>query len=318
MKKTLSAKDFVVKGNTLIEARYRLNIQESNVILWLLNQIKPNDEDFKSHKMNIAEFAAMIGFETTNQYSKLRLVTKGLMRRILEINISEEETLQVAWLSSASYHHKKGYVSLCFDPKLKPYLLQLKEQFTKIDLIDTLQLKSIYSRRIFELLLQYLSIGKREMSIGQLRDFCGLEEDEYKLYGHLKSRVIDQAMQEINAKTEYEVNYDEIKDSRKVENLKWSIKKKSHFEKLQGEKEIIIKKEFRSENQIIDRLIGYGFSKNQAKKMIEFHGNETVSDAIKSVDIQVSRGNPEHPEAMMRAAIKEGYKPDVYKKKISK
>ena len=76
MKKSLNAKDFVVKDNALIEARYRLNIQESNVILWLLNQIKPTDEDFKTHKMNIVEFAAMVGYETTNQYSKLRLVTK--------------------------------------------------------------------------------------------------------------------------------------------------------------------------------------------------------------------------------------------------
>ncbi len=315
MKKLLNAKNFVIKDNALIEARYRLNIQESNVILWLLNQIKPTDEDFKTHKMDIVEFAAMVGLDVNSQYSKLYLVTEGLMRRILKIKISEEETLQVAWLSSARYHHKKGYVSLEFSPSLKPYLLQLKEQFTKIDLIDTLNLKSIYSRRVFELLLQYLSIGKREMSVGQLREFCGLEAEEYKLYGHLKSRVIDQAKQEINAKTEYEVHYDEVKNSRKVENLKWTIKKKSHFEKFQSEKENIIKKEFRSENQMIDRLMGYGFSKNQAKKMIEFHGNETVSNAIKSVDIQVSRGNPEHPEAMMRAAIKEGYKPDVYKKK---
>ena len=241
------------------------------------------------------------------------------MRRILEIYIPEEdEYLQIAWFSSVRYHNKKGFVSLRFDPDLKPYLLQLKGQFTKIDLIDTLHLKSIYSRRIFELLLQYLSIGKREISVEKLRDWCGLEKNEYPLYGDIKKRVIEHAKQEINTKTEYEVHYDEVKNSRKVESLKWTIKKKTHFEKLQIEKEIIIKKEFRSENQMIDRLMGYGFSKNQAKKMIELYGQERISDAIKSVDIQVSRGNPEHPEAMMRAAIKEGYKPDVYKRKNSK
>jgi plasmid replication initiation protein len=126
---------YVVKSNSLVEARYRLSLQESKIILWLLTQIRHDDEDFKSHQMTISEFSKMIGVEVDNQYGKIREVTKSLMRRVLEIYEPEKNSfLQVSWLSSARYEGKKGIVSLEFSPQLKPYLLKLKSHFTKLDI----------------------------------------------------------------------------------------------------------------------------------------------------------------------------------------
>lgn len=61
MPQSVSVKEnqFIVKSNALIEARYRLTLQEARIILWLLIQIHPDDEDFKEHKMNIKDFANM-------------------------------------------------------------------------------------------------------------------------------------------------------------------------------------------------------------------------------------------------------------------
>ena len=216
---------YIVKSNSLVEARYRLSLQESKIILWLLTQIRPDDEDFKSHQMTISEFSKMIGVEVDNQYSKLRDVTQNLMRRILNIYEPEKnEWLQVAWLSSARYQGKKGIVILKFDPELKPYLLQLKSHFTKLDIVDTMKLKSVHSIRMFELLLQYLTIGNRKMTLEDLRAWCGIQKDEYNLYADVKRYVINRAKTEITAKTEYEIDYQEIKESRKVVAIQWTIK----------------------------------------------------------------------------------------------
>ena len=112
MAKKKAIKNYVIKSNSLIEARYRLSLQESHVVLWLLTQIKPDDEDFKPHTMKISEFSRMIGVEADNQYSKLRFVTRSLMRRVLEIYDSEQqEWLQIAWLSSTRYQQKKALSS---------------------------------------------------------------------------------------------------------------------------------------------------------------------------------------------------------------
>lgn len=311
--KQLNEHSFVIKSNALIEARYRLSLQESHVVLWLLTKIQPDDEDFKLHKLKIDEFSSMVGLKADGQYGELQKITENLMRRILRINQPETNgTLQVAWLSSARYQNSKGYVLLEFSPQLKPYLLQLKNQFTKIDIVDTLRLKSIYSLRIFELLVQYESIGKRTITIENLRSWCGLSTDEYPFYADVKRRIIERARVEINAKTEYEVSYKEIKESRKVIEVEWTIKKKTYFEKNQIEKATIIENELRSENAIIQQFSEYGFTNYHSKKIIKSNDQETLINAIKSVDIQVSRGKAKNPKAMLIKAIQEKWHPEKY------
>ena len=60
-------------------------------------------------------------------------------------------------------------VDLCFDPKLKPYLLQLKDQFTSIALQYAIQLKSLYAIRIYELLKQYQRLKQRTLGLSNPR-----------------------------------------------------------------------------------------------------------------------------------------------------
>jgi len=317
--KQLKSGQFIVKSNTLIEARYRLSIQESYVIFWLLTQISPDDEDFKVHRLRVEDFAEIIQVNVGNRYSELRKITKHLMQRVMEIySPDEDKTIQVSWLSSTEYEHKKGYVSLRFDPALKPYLLQLSGHFTKIDIVDVLKLKSIHSVRIFELLLQYISIGNRKINIGELRSYCGIEKEEYAGYGMLKRKVIERAKTEINEKTGYEIDYEEIKESRKVAEIKWTIQKKTHFEKGQAEKAELITKELRSKNVLVDELMEYGFSKIAANRILKNNQESNVANAIKAVDLQVQKGKAKNPKAMLETAIKEGWHPEKYRDKPPK
>jgi len=231
MEPSKSKNNLVIKSNALIEARYRLSLQEQHIILWLLTQIKPEDEELKIHSMQIKDFAKMLDIDLGNQYKELRKVTMRLIQRGLSIyEPNLEEWLQVTWLNSVRYVKKLGVIELGFSDKLKPYLLQLKRCFTKINISSSLKFKSIYAVRLFELLVQYDSIGKRKTTIEDLRLWCGIEENEYIDYFDLKRKVINRAKSEINAKTDYEIDYKEIKQSRKVVEIEWTIKNKTEQE----------------------------------------------------------------------------------------
>ena len=310
--------DLVVQSNMLIEAHYRLTLQEKRLILWLIKEIDKDDTDFKKYQLKITDFAEMMELNPKTQYKELKRVTRALISRPIDIeNPETNATIQMSWLCFAHWEPKKGICSLEFHPALKPYLLQLNSHFTQIGFADFLGLKSVYSVRIFELLAQYASIGKRSMSVSYLRSWCGIQKDEYELYAHLKSRVINRAKTEINAKTEYEIDYEEIKESRKVAEIKWTIKKKTHFEKSQIEKAILITKELRSKNALIEQLIEYGFSNQAAMRILKNNQESHVSNAIKAVDIQVQRGHVKNAKAMIATAIKECWHPEKYMDKKS-
>lgn len=315
LKKT---KDLVVQGNMLIEAHYRLTLQEKRLILWLIKAIGKDDTDFKKYQLKITDFAEMMELNPKTQYKELKRVTRALITRLIEIeNPETNATIQMSWLCFAHWEPKKGICSLEFHPALKPYLLQLNCHFTQIGFADFLGLKSVYSVRIFELLVQYASIGKRSMSVSDLRSWCGIKKDEYELYAHLKSRVIDRAKAEINKKTEYEVDYEEIKESRKVSEIKWTIQKKTYFAKTQSEKVALITKELRSKNVIIEQLIEYGFSNQAATRILKNNQETDVINAIKAIDIQIQRGHVKNAKAMLTTAIKECWHPERYLNKKS-
>ena len=297
---------FVVKSNDLVEARYRLSLQESHVVLWLLTQINPEDEDFKPHHLKVADFAKMIGLRVDSQYEELQKTTLRLMQRVMKIRDPHAKKLiQVSWLSSAIYEDGKGYVSLEFSPQLKPYLLRLKSQFTKINIVDTMKLKSIHSMRVFELLLQYASVGKRRLSIDDLRSQCGIKQDEYADYFDLKRKVINRAKTEINEKTEYEIDYNEIKESRKVIAIEWTFQKRTHFEKQQLEKSVAISHELQQANSLIKELIDYGFTKQMAQKILNGHDEKIIYGALKSVEIYRAKNDVKNAKALVKTAITE-------------
>ena len=310
---SLKSGQFVVKSNDLVEARYRLSLQESHVVLWLLTQIKPDDEGFKTHQLKVEDFANMVGLRVDAQYEELKKTTLRLMQRVMQIrDPNKKKLIQVSWLSSAVYEDGKGSVALRFDPELKPYLLQLKSQFTKIDIADTMKFKSVYAVRIFELLVQHASIGKRETSIDELRDWCGIKKTEYALYADLKRDVINRAKTEINAKTDYEVDYKEIKEGRKVVALEWTIKHKTYFEKTQSEKSTILAKELRSTTAILEQLLEYGFTKQAANRLLKNHEEANIVNAIKAVEIYMIKHAVKNARALVETAIKEKWHPEKY------
>jgi plasmid replication initiation protein len=316
--------DLIVQHNHLIEARYHLTLQEKRLMCWLASQVKKTDEDFKEHELSIKDFSSLVGIEGDHLYQDLDTITHKLMQKIITIKSLEKKGFtKAALLGGAKYYEGLGIIKLSFHPYLKPYMLQLKERFTQISLGEIIGLRSVHAIRIYELLKQHEPLGKREIFLNDLRDYCGIKTGQYKRFNDFKKDVLAIAKREIDGKTDLSVDYEEIKQSRKVISIRFFIKKnpksgRTEFEKFQEEKAQIIQKEMRSENALIEEILEYGLSRVTAKKFIKENSEETVRNAIKSVNLQVERGNVKNPKAMLRVAIQERWRPDFYLSRKSK
>lgn len=153
--------ELIVQHNSLIEAHYCLTLQEKRLMCWLISQIKSTDNDFKEHVLSVKEFACLIEVKGDHLYKVLNEVTTKLMKRIIIIKGTDNKDFKkLSLLCGAEYQSNKGIIKLNFHPHLKPYILQLKEKFTRTKLVDVLSLRSIYSIRIYELLKQYETLKK--------------------------------------------------------------------------------------------------------------------------------------------------------------
>ena len=181
-------------------------------------------------------------------------------------------------------------------------------------------LRSIHSMRLYELTKQYEAIGERKILLAELRECCGVTDNQYKKFNDFKKDVLERSKKEINAKTDLLIEYEEIKTSRKVTAIKLTVKKNpnyglTEFEKVQQVKSHVMTKEMRSDSVLIQQLMEYGFSRSIAYKLIKKGTHEEISDAIKAVDLQIAKGVVKNAKAMIQTAIEEKWKPDTYRKK---
>jgi hypothetical protein len=220
-------KNLVTKSNTLIEANYKLGVVEQKIILYLASNINSKDSDFKTYTLSIKEFNRLLGLKGNPKYTELRQITKELMHKVFEVRI-DKKVIQVAWLSYVAYNESDGTIDIRFDPFLRPYLLELKREFTSYRLENVVKLKSSYAIRIYEFLKQYERLHERTFSLMDLRKMLGAE-DVYPAYGNFKQRVLIPAQTELKEKTDISFEIEEIKVGRRVDKIKFlisSVKKK--------------------------------------------------------------------------------------------
>jgi len=218
-------KQLVVKSNFLVEASYRLSAVEQKIILTLATKIKKTDKEFQKYFFNFGDLAHFLGLKSNADYVYLREVTQNLMAKVLTLK-KEDSVLQTHWLESVEYFENKAAVALRFNPELKPFLMQLKNNFTKYQLKYAIQLKSRFSIRVYELLKQYENIGHREFPLDELRSRLGVKSEEYPLYGNFKAKVLVVAQKELKAKTDLSFKFEESKTGRKVTDIKFTIHSK--------------------------------------------------------------------------------------------
>lgn len=213
----------VRKSNTLIEASYKLSVNEQRLILMLSSSVRKDDKEFCPYRISIKEFAKLLDLKNKNVYQDVEDLVLSLREKTITI-YQDDSVLHTGWLSSIEYFTGEGMLELSFDPKLKPFLLELKNRFTSYKLKMIIQLKSSFSIRIYELLKQFEKIGVRVFDLTDLREVLGIKPDEYPFYANFKARIILPAQKELMERTDIAFDFEEIKVGRGVGKIKFIIR----------------------------------------------------------------------------------------------
>ena len=227
--------ELIVKSNYLVESSYKLTVSEFRILYMIISKIQKNDTDFTSYSFTIKDFIDKIGLSGNSSYSDLKKSVRLLKSRTFIVKYIDNDNnkceLITGWISSAQLINKTT-IEFSLDPKLKPFLLELKKNFTKLPIERLMQLSSIYSYRIYELLKQYEKLGYRNFDLLELRKYLDLAT-KYNRYYDFKIKVLEQATKDINNKTDITISYQEFRKDKNVTSIKFYIKSKKEPKKEQ-------------------------------------------------------------------------------------
>jgi plasmid replication initiation protein len=209
-----------VQANSLVSARYRLTLGEQFLVLVMISKIDYQDSAFQGYEISIKELANTLQLNEDCTYREANNITDKLLKRILRISKPDGSLLKCNWIASAE--HFSGRVVLTPAPALRPYLLELREKFTKVPLNQVKGLRSQYSVRIYMLLRQYVGLGSFELAVDEFREILSLEK-QYPRFSEMRRWVINPAQKELKSKADLSFKLETEKTGRSISILKFII-----------------------------------------------------------------------------------------------
>jgi len=198
--------------------------------------IQGQEKEFRFYRVRIKEVLRLLRLGTN--YALLEDAIDGIVGKTVHIpkggKGEKRRWLKVTWAASADYKGDEGIIEFEFSDKMKPFLLDLKEEFTMAELEEILSLRSSYLVKFYVWLKKNLGLGIVTVRVAQLRMIVGTDlvnskgeiiDRVYPRYANFKQHILEKGREKIPQTTSIGFTYKELKEkgSRSVTHLTFSI-----------------------------------------------------------------------------------------------
>lgn len=209
----------IAMDNELAKQATNFTIEEQRLFYITLASIKPNQ---KSSIIEIDKKAVldMLGFNSQNQYSRLRPMFTKMIKKSLILSGDDEVWNDGFLFYKCRTTKKKIYIYV--DDEYIPLLIKLQPGFTRLLSDDAISFKSKFSMILYQQLMRLNNKGNYGVGFTtkELKTIFGLSKDDYVTKGHFdrsafERRTINVAVKDINEK------------SKCIQNLRYEKRKKN-------------------------------------------------------------------------------------------
>jgi plasmid replication initiation protein len=227
-------KDLVVKTNRLNQAFQVLTLAELHIVQLAIVDARETGTGLSTDtplRIDAKRYAEVFNTTRQNAYQRMKEAEDTLFNRRFSFYDEDGKLVKSRWIQQVRYIDDEGAIELVFTLAVVQGISRIdgvKEFFTQYLLSQTAQLNSVYSARLYELLIQWRSTGKVPIiDLGDFREQLGIGINEYQRMHHFKARVLEPAIKEINEKTDIKAEYEQHKKGRVISGFSFKFKKKS-------------------------------------------------------------------------------------------
>ena len=233
------SKQLVTKDNSLIGASYSLGVVEQRLIFLAIIEAREQKTLIEAGgllRIYAQSYAKQFNVEKHTSYEAMKRAVEGLYEAGFAYSKIDERSGKIGnyksrWVDKIGYIDDLGCVELVFASDVIPLITRLEARYTEYELKQVVGLQSEYAIRLYELIIQWRSVGKTsQISLVELREKLGLV-DEYQRIEAFKRRVLDLAITQINEHTDITSEYEQHKQGRVITGFTFKFKVKKNKEK---------------------------------------------------------------------------------------
>jgi plasmid replication initiation protein len=236
MDKNLTNNILLKQHNAITEARYEMTALEKNIVYMVMAQFRDDDPVGKRYFVSIQELKNKLkdlGQKISLQ--DIQEATGKLVTRVYSFIDDLGDHIQMTLFSSVIYTEDSDLIKIEIISEVRHFMFDLKYDFTSFSLWSALRLRSIYAKRIYEMLCQHKEEGVFKISVQGLRERLKLIDKSTKKnkltgWSAFEKTVLEGPKEEINEKTELKVTYTLKKTGLKYTGIDFLISEKDSEE----------------------------------------------------------------------------------------
>lgn len=223
---TFDTNNYVVMANNmLMHSASNLTLDELKLLRFIIMQTKKGDKELFEFELSAKDFASVLGvnIKTKDLYKRLDTMTTHLMQEVIRIgDDSKKQWVKFHWVDVCRYNN--GKITIKISDELKPFLVELRGNFTRYQLSEIISFKSTYAIRIYEILNSYMNENNLpyadvaieiSISVDELRKNTDTVNKFERPYD-FKKKVVDTAIREINDKSKYHITATPYKSGKAI------------------------------------------------------------------------------------------------------
>lgn len=213
----------VTRPNDLVEARFDLSAKQNDIIDIVLDQVK--EDDNLKYKIKIKNYIHLYPGDVSNIYRDVKNATKEFINKksgFTLYNYQGKDEYDLFWFTSIAYYDSEGIIEFSLSPEVKNLYLTMKN-YTRYELKYPINLKGKYAKRLYYYLKRFQDTNFRVDQVKELTSKLACPVSYSKNFGIFRARVLEPAINEINEKTDIQVQYTAIYHKTTCVQLKFHI-----------------------------------------------------------------------------------------------
>ncbi|MEO8402625.1 MAG: RepB family plasmid replication initiator protein [Gammaproteobacteria bacterium] len=304
-KKNLELKKHVAT----IHSGNRLSLVQRKISNALLYNAYDDLLDKEEHTIHIVTLCKLIGYDS-NDHKTIRKALVDLLSTVIEWNIVDGDRLTQGeahiWTASSIIADASIDGAICtysYSNKMKR-LLHRPELYGRLNMVVQAKFKSSYGLALYENCIRYQDIGQTPwLEMSKFRKLMGVAEGTYKIFRDFKSRVLDKAVEEVNAHSAIHITPQLRKQGRQPIAIQFVITSNRKLTVGNKEPEIITVSEILKNR--------FGFSKRQTAEILINYQEEYIQEKIAIIEASPTfqAGKINNLAKYLLSAIEDDYQP---------
>lgn len=243
--------DLVVKSNKLVQALQTLTLNEARLLQLAIVDARETGQGLSTDEpleLNAVRYARAFNVSADAAYLALSEAEDSLFKRQFTITNEDGTLTKSRWIQDANYRKGEGRILVTLTRVVIEHITKIdgfEQYFTSYHLKKTADFKSVYAVRLYELLMQWKSVGKTPAyELERLRGQLGIGVNEYTRMEAFKRRVLDIAVDQINEHSDLIIKYEQHKRGRCISGFSFNFKYKRSA--IHAAKEVDVKQDKQS------------------------------------------------------------------------